>query len=845
MPCKPKEDLPSGAREKQVDTEENVKALSCYNGHPCQDPAKGRVPGQHHGPQERRTGWSPCHGEDSHETLRRTELPPCERVAPEMDSGGFPKGGWRDGSSPPLPRKLGARATPATKQAKSSPCFPVSKLGAPSRSAARKANVKGATKQQPRSGTWSKELIHKIVQQKNKLHKAVTQGSKATPFPSLAGGRLVPKMKDSPFGEYDYISESDEERVEYAKRHCRRKLGARLSGRLRGSFGRRRPGRTGWEKKEEEKEPAWRFGPRRVLREEPRRTEERLASRAWRRSSRSSSSSCHSTSLSSHSSPGTERADSDTEKESEGGRGRLLPSISPPERPLARARQLARPEKEGAKTQPVGSAAPPRERPSASPLLHPSREGAWLHPEKEEPRHSRGSLGHGPRAPFGPKEPDGFSESSSRRQGCQAGGTAALEADPSWQGGHRHPRQFPAYQGGEASEGRQEELLSASPRGLPGEGDTSCRQGQAKGWREPTECLAPGGCFNGSPPVDAGVVGKGLATPAEATRMFSDCKGRPGHSEPSGLFSAPTEPAHRTSFYLSPQDLGAGLLFKESPHPSGPYGAESQPPTAPAPLGFDPSSVFGELPAAGFCTAMYEEVDTSREGYVSFEGPGQQPGKMGTSDQPYPSFLHDKAWPLVEEGGAAALPEGLSSFHGLAEEKPGPKRYPGALSPAADYSLPFLSAASEDELEIKRLVTELENQLQAGKLHLEEEEEEEEEEAPGGPSTAPTPPAGRTEPPREFLPSTLGQESPGKGLFLAEADLEAEDLLAASAYPCGRLDPEKTASGPMNGRHRDTWPCSAPFDPPFKEALPLPSASELLLAAPLSSKGDPGNFTKA
>ncbi|XP_063053420.1 zinc finger protein 469 [Engraulis encrasicolus] len=59
-------------------------------------------------------------------------------------------------------------------------------------------------------GTWSKELIHKIVQQKNKLHKLHVKGTKNMQF-SLVMERLTPTVQTPTFREYDYVSDSDED----------------------------------------------------------------------------------------------------------------------------------------------------------------------------------------------------------------------------------------------------------------------------------------------------------------------------------------------------------------------------------------------------------------------------------------------------------------------------------------------------------------------------------------------------------------------------------------------------------------------------------------------------------
>ncbi|KAJ8352076.1 hypothetical protein SKAU_G00235520 [Synaphobranchus kaupii] len=76
--------------------------------------------------------------------------------------------------------------------------------------AAPRATVKEGKRRKAGGGTWSKELIHKIVQQKNKPPKLHVKGTKNLQF-SLVTERLTPEVQSPKFGEYDYVSDSDEE----------------------------------------------------------------------------------------------------------------------------------------------------------------------------------------------------------------------------------------------------------------------------------------------------------------------------------------------------------------------------------------------------------------------------------------------------------------------------------------------------------------------------------------------------------------------------------------------------------------------------------------------------------
>ncbi|KAI4883127.1 hypothetical protein NFI96_009784 [Prochilodus magdalenae] len=70
--------------------------------------------------------------------------------------------------------------------------------------------VRDGKRKRANGGSWSKELIHKIVQQKNKLHKLHVKGTKNMQF-SLVMERVTPTIQNPTFREYDYVSDSDED----------------------------------------------------------------------------------------------------------------------------------------------------------------------------------------------------------------------------------------------------------------------------------------------------------------------------------------------------------------------------------------------------------------------------------------------------------------------------------------------------------------------------------------------------------------------------------------------------------------------------------------------------------
>ncbi|KAM9495653.1 uncharacterized protein znf469 [Clarias gariepinus] len=182
--------------------------------------------------------------------------------------------------------------------------------------------VKERKRKRISGGSWSKELIHKIVQQKNKLHKLHVKGTKNMQF-SLVMERLTPTVQKPAFREYDYISDSDEdcEPVKIASQgrlsqsiRCKYTYTKECKGRIRADKNRESP----WKQDKLES-----FELKKAETVSPPSVKEITGhQRVRRRSSRSSTSSELSTSVSvsseSISSPKSiDRTDSDCEKRME------------------------------------------------------------------------------------------------------------------------------------------------------------------------------------------------------------------------------------------------------------------------------------------------------------------------------------------------------------------------------------------------------------------------------------------------------------------------------------------------------------------------------------------------
>ncbi|XP_053127494.1 zinc finger protein 469 [Hemicordylus capensis] len=871
VPCKAKENVGSGKKTKHAGAEETVRSGSCCEDRPSAEVAKSRTPGKPPGHRERGASWFLDPGDDrlgkesSSEMARNKVVGPatCDE-APKHNSvplkveqkscrGSFP------------PAKQAAKATADTKQSARVNCASPPPAGsrlrpahAPAAAGDTQLSAKDAKKRTLWSGTWSKELIHKIVQQKNQLHKLHGKSNKVVPLALLAD-RLLPETKDDRFGEYEYISESDDERVARAKRHCRRKLGSRrFGGRLRSSLSRRRPGRGGREK---EKEPDWRCSQRRERGEPPRapckepgRKDDGVA-RVRRRSSRSSTSSCQSTSLSSETSSSpqsTERADSDTEKESGRRRRRrrrkFLAGPKNPREPLnmpekgviGRSHQMASglsrepASAQSAKILSVGLKASQRGSPNVSPLDYTKEEEGVLQTHRRL-RHSKVALGKSPAVFLGADDSERGKErpihaSSKPEVTAQELELCALGLNPRW-------RQLTAYNG-ESLKCHADELLGPFPvsnLSIPSHENSSSEKAYPEGLKEQKECAPPVGCFHDNP-VGLPIAEKRPHALVHTTDTFYDCKELSGSYEsPPGLFSGPpaTEPPHCDNVYLCHGDPDVGSFREKHPETS-PYEANPEQSKVTSPLSFDSSSVFGELPVAEFDASLYDTVTSSKESYIPYACAGHPLGKMIPFEQHYPPFLQEKDWMLMEEV-SPVLPDDVAPFHSLSAEKPLAKRFPGEINPlplplperVADYTVPFMNGISDDELEIKRLVTELESQLQTSKLNMEASDEHR---TPKHHSSAE-----RKEASGQFSPLTLDQESNGKGLFLMEREFENADFLSAKACICENAENEKTLLPALDGSPGEAWPSPVPFGPLHSSML-TPSAADLILAGPYSSK---------
>ncbi|NXU10453.1 ZN469 protein, partial [Pardalotus punctatus] len=674
MAHKAKEGLASDSKPKQAAEEKvagEAKAGCFYEeSHPGGEQAKRGAGKQHRhkGRVARRVApQEPDPAAEGAETTARLRAGRKNSIPPATTSG--QKHPRKLSQDPPVRNEVGPGVT--TKSSKP-PRF----------------SMKDMKKRKPRSGTWSKELIHKIVQQKNKLHK------------------------------------------------------------LQYGFSKRRLGRS---ERAREKDPAWSSSRKRDKQKREAQEDgevpsqedaekEDCAARARRRSSHSSAGSNHS--VPREMGTGPPRAGRAGDK---GGTPRRRRSGSPARVPRT---PLSLPEDSSPKTSqeskediPRGS----RRFGSAKPLLAGSRarpstepgvaamDGAKEEPSPQPQERQMPVTATPGRSPTGFSSKEGLEEPEGAAKLPGEAGEATLEAQDSPELPVDHQRHQFAPLRSEGLKYHAEDVI-APPHGgtevSPGRGSAPCSEagikyvkGQGLGdGQKDYPAAAP---TYGGDAVGMMLTAKAPDPYVSSDNAFFDPKGLPGHYD-DNLF--PKTPAlgssHVDDMYLCRDDISAGS-FEQKHSSISPFAAEMPQGKVSSPLSFDSSSIFGELPVSEF--DPYE----SKDGYVTtFPCPGNAPRKLLPFEQPYPPFMPEKDWSLMEEV-APMLPEDMSHFHSLSVEKPPAKKFPeeGAVPSSqlslplpdrmVDYNVTFMNNISDDELEIKRLVTELESQLQTSKLDSE------------------------------------------------------------------------------------------------------------------------------
>ncbi|KAF1472531.1 hypothetical protein FQV08_0003797, partial [Pygoscelis antarcticus] len=771
MSHKAKEALASESKSKQAGVEEKAvgqpKAGYFYeDGHPGGEQVKRGAGKQHlhRGRAARRlAAQEPDPGAAGAERTARLRAGRNSSVPPATTSS-------KSTSSQKHPRKLSQE--PPTKN-EAGPGV-ATKSSKPPR-----FSMKDMKKRKPRSGTWSKELIHKIVQQKNKLHKLQVKSSK------------------------------------------QKRLGRSERGK--------------------EKDPAWSYNQKRdgqkreaqehrgVPSQEDAKKED-CAARVRRRSSQSSTGSNHSGSVPGEMGPNPPRADGAGSGSEKGGTQRRRRSGSParsPRTPLSLPADRS-PKKSQKSKEDFSRGS--RRFGSAKPLLAGSRTRLSTEPDvaatdcaKEEPlpqpqERQLPSTAASGRSPVGLSCKEGAEEPEGAAKHTGEAGEPTLEARDSPEltvVNQRH--QFAPFTSDGLKYHAEEVIAPSHGSNEASPGNVSAAYSEAGIKYLKAHGLCDGRKDYPAPVAPYGGDAVGMMLTAKApdpyissNNAFFDPKGLPGPYD-DNLFSKPPAlgSSHMDDMYLCRDDINASSF--EQKHASiSPYAAETPQGKVSSPLGFDSSSIFGELPVTEFDPPLYESVSTSKDSYVTtFACPGNPPSKPLPFEQPYPPFMPEKDWSLMEEV-APMLPEDMTQFHSLSVEKPLAKKFPeeGPVPTSqlslplpdriTDYNVTFMNNISDDELEIKRLVTELESQLQTSKLDSEASVALQKPEQHVAAHL-------RGQAAEQFPPLPVEQEAgQEKGLFLAD-ELGSSSLCAGE-----RLEGEKPAIVSTRGdyeRPREPWPC--------------------------------------
>ncbi|XP_028814279.1 uncharacterized protein znf469 [Denticeps clupeoides] len=550
-------------------------------------------------------------------------------------------------------------------------------------------------------GTWSKELIHKIVQQKNKLHKLHVKGTKNMQF-SLVMERLTPTVQTPTFREYDYVSDSDDdcEPLKIASQ-------GRLSQSIRCKYtytkeckGRARSIKTS--------ELPWKQDKNECF--ESKKCEDVTLSpvkeRLRRRSSRSSTSSDLSTSVSvssdSISSPKSTDRDSDNERKID-----------------VKAKDCF--EKSGHEMSPHKV----RKGTSTSLALSFSKntkkfstEKILLSANKEDSTTTRCSSSSRNteivseltkmRSVFSLTRFKSTEVSSLEKEdiySCETGIVACTEESTSLKKDHRNTA---ALLSGFSSKLYPSEAI---PNKEP---SIYCKQTRDESPKKKTAHKRKdhSSSHSAHPLSETSIPDLKLGNALNANREEVNLP-RVVSAKPSSLCSGVDESC------LSSSNLENSAAQKENIKQSlVSYSLEQDQSLLKSPLSFDTSSMFGDLTVSGFDNSLYPDIQLHKDTFNPMEPTTEKKDMFESSFSP---FLEQRDWSLMVDV-TPVLPDVISQYKedsDITNDKKNkyanvPYTLPDQIM---DYSTNIGSCVSEDELEIKRIVNELENQLQTAKLN--------------------------------------------------------------------------------------------------------------------------------
>uniref|UniRef100_UPI0037E95DF4 zinc finger protein 469 n=1 Tax=Semicossyphus pulcher TaxID=241346 RepID=UPI0037E95DF4 len=558
----------------------------------------------------------------------------------------------------------------------------------PSTSPTSRTAVKESKRKSTGGGTWSKELIHKIVQQKNKLHKLHVKGTKNLQF-SLVMERLTPTVQNPAFGEYDYVSDSDDE-CEPVKIASQGRLNQ--SSRCKYTYTKE----CKWRARTERNQAAWRHESKECF--EVKKSEEVSLSpekhgshqRLRRRGSRSSTSSELSTSVSvssdSINSPkSTDRTDSDCEKKTE---------IKKKESPEQKTYERSSPQKlsKESSTLALTFTKSVKKYNSDKALLSDSRDNTedqkrYLNPEDP--------VSSSQKAKDTFKNLEKSSRTKSREKPelnkTETGSSLSSDRNTTHRTHSLCPKEEPTRSSSPDNKSLQLDLNTPFINKDSEETDRNSKGRRREGLSE----LSDSSTFEKQ--SDSICMVKEVITLANKLDTH----------KPASLCTSLMD-----EVCLSPTESQGPLIQKDTLHIM-PYHLDQEQGLMKSPLSFDTSSMFGDL--AGFESGLYSDMPIQKEGFHSMENTDDKKEEFVSS---FSSFLEQRDWNLIV---SPVLQDEISQYKGNSEKsnekKPDYNHVPLSLpEKIIDYGANLNSCASEDELEIKRIVNELETQLQTTKL---------------------------------------------------------------------------------------------------------------------------------
>ncbi|XP_026058797.1 uncharacterized protein LOC113043559 [Carassius auratus] len=546
-------------------------------------------------------------------------------------------------------------------------------------------------------GSWSKELIHKIVQQKNKLHKLHVKGTKNMQF-SLVMERVTPAVQNPTFREYDYVSDSDDdcEPVKIASQgrlsqsiRCKYTYTKECKGRIRADKSRE----SSWKQNKNEC-----TDPKKVLDASSSLIKDNPGhQRLRRRSSRSSTSSELSTSISicsdSIGSPkSTDHTDSDSEKQIEVERkDQDSPEQNAYEESPARIRKES-------STSLALTFTKNTKRYSTDKILLTEHKDRFTTSKcssiicKTEETASEHTMTKSTVSLARFKTTRVEIEEKGDHFGFEAGILATTE-EP-------FKKDYPKN--------------ITSPRGsgiTPNSMETTNNRDSSHVFKLKKDAVSSKGKSHkkrtNSSELSAPIFEKASndsISSEEASRSSNDLF----------LDSTPLCSSLVDKVCLSPSKVHDATALKNG-QCLNPYSSEHDQSLIKSPLSFDTASMFGDLSVGGFESNLYPDIQIPKESFSPLETTTDKKELFETSFSP---FLEQRDWNLMVDV-TPVLPDEISQYKEDSDsnDKTNFNHVPFALpEKLMDYNPNLNSSVSVDDLEIKRIVTELESQLQTAKL---------------------------------------------------------------------------------------------------------------------------------